>query len=492
VIKNAAIFTALLLISLVTGTCDLFEEIPPEENYYPEKEAWRFYAYDISEPRGPGDAQNYYEIAAVQLREGSKCEVWVDRTIKVSEDTAKAIADKFDTKIYPDNTDTFGSYEIIFKDPVSIKLFILILDIRDSYNKNGNRGFVAGYFDSRDLSDYKYSNGSPILYIDAYPNEIDSELTYSTIAHEFQHLINYCTSVKLRGYAMDTWIDEGLSCAAEYIYHGDADTSRLEHFNEDPRGTIARGNNFFIWGEDRDEGFDTTLDDYASVFLFFRWLDIQSGGRDIYRDIAQSTKYDHEAVTGAAAKRFGGGDAASFKNWDTLFGTWLKANYMGSADGREGYKGKIKPRVWAVPGGSGNEYKLYPGGAVYTKFDGTGTDTADIKYLSMTRTPEASNNQYPAGDTKRLVMFNAITDVYSSNGSFREDTIKQVTLPEGGKGETNPAISTSARSVLNKPYPVDARSVRGRGPDRRGPVPPAALFRGETPRPKVFQPASEN
>ncbi|MDR1318285.1 MAG: hypothetical protein LBJ90_01555, partial [Treponema sp.] len=270
-----------------------------------------------------------------------------------------AIANEFDTKIYAANTNTFGRYEneTVFPDPASVKLIILILDIKDSYGKDGNKGFVVGYFDPGDLTNSHYSNKAPILYIDANPNDINSELTYSTIAHEFQHLINYCTTVERRKYTMDTWIDEGLSCAAEYIYYGEIDTSRnsrLDRFNKDPLGTIARGNNFFIWGEDREEGSDTTLDDYATAYLFFLWLDIQ-GNREIYRDIAQSTKYDHEAVTEAAVKRFGGGDAASFKDWDVLLGTWLKANYIGSDSGREGYGNKIHPRVWAVPGG---EYEL--------------------------------------------------------------------------------------------------------------------------------------
>jgi hypothetical protein len=105
---------------------------------------------------------------------------------------------------------------------------------------------------------------------------------------------------------------------------------------------------------------------------------------------------------------------------------------------------------------------------VYTKYDGDALGTGDIKYLSMTRSP---GNSYPPGDTQRLVMFNAITDVYNSNGSFRKDTIKKGTLPPGGKGETKPP-SLSARSVLDAPYPIDVRMARGRGPGRQGFVPP--------------------
>ncbi|MDR1318658.1 MAG: hypothetical protein LBJ90_03460, partial [Treponema sp.] len=142
-IKKAAIFMLLPLISLVLGTCNFGELLPEEENYYPGKEdVYVFYAYDNSEPKGANSSGNYYEIKAVQLWDGSKCEVWVDRTIKVSEGTAKAIANEFDTKIYAANTNTFGRYEneTVFKDPASIKLIILILDIKDSYNKNGNKG----------------------------------------------------------------------------------------------------------------------------------------------------------------------------------------------------------------------------------------------------------------------------------------------------------------------------------------------------------------
>jgi hypothetical protein len=483
-IKKMPAAAAILLASLVMGACKLEVKLPEAVNYYPEKKAYLFYAYDNTEPHGRGSFRNYYEIAAVRLWEGTKCEVWVDRTIEVPESTARAMADTFDNKIYGDNTRTFGSYESIFEDPSSVKLVFLILDIRDNYSKDGNRGFIAGYFDPTDLSDLKYSNGA-ILYIDANPNDINSDLTYSTMAHEFQHLINYCyTLEKHRDHQMDTWIDEGLSSAAEYMYLGEIDASqnsRLDHFNKDPLGTIAKGNNFFIWSEERDEGSDTDLDDYATAYLFFQWLRIQSGstsGNDyrIYKAIAQSEKYDYRAVTEAAAAHFGGGDAARFGDWETLLGTWLSANYLSSTAGRDGYKGEIKPRVWAVPGGG---YTLYPGGAVYSKYSGNRpAGSADIKYLPMTRTSGESNNQYPAGDTRRLVMFNVITDVYDRDGSFREDTKKTGNLP--GTGEAKPAASLSARSALSGPYPVDVRMVRGRGPGRQPVVLPAAGAAGET------------
>jgi hypothetical protein len=400
----------------------------------------------------------------------------VDRTIKVSAETALTIKNKFDNQIYTIDTTAFGTYEEVLSDaPSSVKLIILILDIKDSYNGVDKKGFVAGYFDPKDLlpSQYEYANGAPILYIDADPNKLTSELTYSTIAHEFQHLINFCNSVEYRLVngslsLMDTWIDEGLSTAAEYLYggHDTSSSSRIAHFNRDPLGTITKGNNFFIWGEDRPEGSDTTLDDYATAYLFFQWLRLQSGGGDnIYTSIAQSSYADHNAVTRAAAIHFDSTDRNQYNSWPKLLGTWHQANYSSSPNGRLGYRldtSVIKPRVWAVAGGN---YALYPGGAVYSRSSNPKPgDAEDIHYLSAVRGAEAINNdKYPYSDTNRIIMFNVITDVYTNN-VFDPASIKTGSIP--GSGETKPNASISARSAFSAPYPIDVRMARGEQPRR--------------------------
>jgi hypothetical protein len=475
-LKTQGLTGLILLLSVLPASCPSEPESPDSSNYYPNLESYTAFAYNNAEPYGPKDNRNYYTVNMVQIGSGQYCNVWVDQTVWISEGDVQAIIKKYDGSIKLPITTVFGGYDGLFQDDDG-KVEIFLLDIKDNYGKNGNKSFVAGYFDSRDLlslfpsfeDDYPYGNKARILYIDAYPNTPASEQTYSTMAHELQHLINFCNSLAYRVsgktlYIQDTWIDEGLSSAAEYIYRGGHDDARIDHFNRDPLNTISRGNNFFVWGESRPEGDETVLDDYATVYMFFQWLRLQSGGGSgIYTAIAQSDSWDYRAVTGAAAAKFDGTDKTVFSDWQKLLETWHRANYVNDSSGRDGYRGdgSLKPRVWAVPE---KDYPLYPGGAVYSKYSGAVPEgDTFIKFASMTRTGSSVNPQYPysSGDAGRLLMFNVITDLYNSDGSYRSGFIKTGRLP--GAGEDKPA-SLPGRSVMDthEPYAIDVWDLRGR------------------------------
>jgi hypothetical protein len=479
--KKLFLIAFIPVLTLFAISCEnpVAEESPT--NYYPDRKSSIFYAYDNAEPYGPGSSRNYYKVNGVQLWEGQHCAIWVDRTVLVSSQDAREIANEFDNNIQPKITDAFGSYNYLFDPPGSGKIVLLLLDIKDNYGKNGNQAYVGGYFNAGDLltvilyngeSEYPYGNGAAMLYIDTSPTILPSGQSYSTMAHELQHLINFVNSLEYRSDRQDTWIDEGLSSAAEYIYQGGHDPSdrgRIHHFNTDPYTSISRGNNFFVWGEDRTEGKDVILDEYATVYMFFQWLRLQSGGGNgIYTAIAQSKAWDYKAVTGAANTYLNGGEG-EFSDWETLLGAWHQANYLNTSDGSTGYRGDsaLKPRVWAISGG---RYSLYPGEAVYSIYSNSKPAGSDgISFESMTRTETSNNTQYPSGDTNRLVMFNTIADIYTPNGYYKTDIIKTGNLP--GTGETKPPAA-SIRSVLNggEPYVIDAQDVRGRQ-GREGGIP---------------------
>jgi hypothetical protein len=470
-LKKPGPILLLTFLTFFVVSCPPEPESRDPSNHYPDLESYDIYAYDNSEPNGPGDNRNYYTVKAVQIGGGTYCNIWVDQTIWIPEEDRRNIIDKFDNHIKPRITEVFGAYDFLFE-PDDGKVEIFLLDIKDGYEKNGSRSYVAGYFDARDLlaalpalaADYPYGNKARILYIDTYPNKPASELTYSTMAHELQHLISFCNSLKHRNsdqtlYEQDIWINEGLSSAAEYIYRGEHDRDRIDHFNQDPLNTIARGNNFFVWDETRLGKENTVLDDYASVYLFFQWLRLQSGGGNgIYTAIAQSAQWDYHAVTAAAAAHFDGADKNNFAHWQTLLETWLRANYVNSSTGREGYRGDgiLKPRVWAIPAGT---YPLYPGEAVYSKYsDKAPTPSNGIQYETITRA--ASNNPpypYANGDTTRLLMFNTVADSRGAEASRRSGN-----LP--GAGETKPASFTgrNAADKTNEPYAIDVWDLRGR------------------------------
>jgi len=292
------------------------------------------------------DNDTFYEIEAELLAENSRCEVWVEKGSGVDRTTALAIASEYTNRIYPRITSNFsGPIDLPeigkFSSSVELahfvvkewtgknysKLTILLLDIQDGYTIE-NGAYTAGFFASRDfLSNADVmeidpafrSNERAMLYTDVYPGLSDMDEYYRTIAHELQHLMNFAVVMATKeDYPTDTWIDEGLSSAAEYVYAQEHLQQRINWFSADPAGLISKGNNFFVWGNRENENPDAVLDDYATVYLFFQWLRL-NGSDNVYKDITFSDKPDHRAVVEAIS---------GYSDWPSLLEGWLKASYF--------------------------------------------------------------------------------------------------------------------------------------------------------------------
>jgi hypothetical protein len=355
------------------------------------------------------------------------------------------------------------------------KLTILLLDIKDFYGKNGNESYVAGYFlpsdlfspDSFSSDDYK-TNQRDMIYIDTNPGiqggNIDSAC--NTIAHEMQHLMNYVSSFYYRQFLengelnyniMDTWIDEGLSSAAEWVYREHSDPKRIEWYNADKSGLIAEGNNFFVWGNREEDSQYAILDDYSTVYLFFQWLRIQSNKKDIYKEIITSTKFDHEAVT----------DAIGMGTWEGVLGDWLAANYINDSNptGKYGYKnepGFEKLEKHYVPI-TKNSISLYPGEGVYSyvktqviKAPTVGTPT--INYIGLSDT----NVAFPINTGGALLTYNTNT-VFTINIDGSVDSVPETGTITGEAPSVGIAKSVSGSggqgSTIKGPFPIGMGDV---------------------------------
>jgi len=92
------------------------------------------------------------------------------------------------------------------------KIYILVLDIPDDYNRLGT--YVAGYFEPlnqkrgvfRDPNTgiKLYSNEVEMIYIDSHPLDAGSVMAREILAHELQHLIHWRHDPD-----EDIWINEG-------------------------------------------------------------------------------------------------------------------------------------------------------------------------------------------------------------------------------------------------------------------------------------------
>jgi len=310
--------------------------------------------------------KSWYKVAATrkEVTEAPHCEVYVDNDLTgehaVSDAVAQAIATEFENNIYTSIQEKFDVVSDVDNDG---KITILLLDIQDDYKKTGDP-YVAGYFDgTHQLSGQqyeKYSNLTDMLFMDTNPGFQVLTNFYQTLAHELQHLINFNHNyIDGKGHIADTWINEGLSTAAEYFYNGAHVQNRIVYYNNTQyNSAIKNGAYFFNWAS------SWTTDKvarYATVYLFFQWLRIQSdNGNNIYKSIYAQGNMDLASFL-EAVKTHGVGST-----WKDILGNWFTANLFNNTSGLYGYKGEITltPPAFNASATRRN-LKLYPGGAVY-------------------------------------------------------------------------------------------------------------------------------
>jgi hypothetical protein len=289
---------------------------------------------------GPGDFwalrvndSSWYRVHSNLVAEGTSCIVYAEKGSSIDEAMGTAIANEYDTNIHAQMLDAFGAIEDVDGNG---KVILLLLDVKDSYS-GGSDPYVGGYFQPdqmRDPATYQYSNGADMLYIDINPQTPNTPAFYATIAHELQHLINYSQTVARKPSAhsiKDTWINEGLSTAAEYIYAGDPN-DRIKYVNYlynnlllgTSKDTVK--DTFFVW--------ENTLADYSTAYLFFQWLRIQAARLNptvagstpykIYKDILDEPGSNFSAVTNAL-NAFA--PTAPPLTWAELVRAWFASNY---------------------------------------------------------------------------------------------------------------------------------------------------------------------
>ncbi|KYC65985.1 Ig-like domain-containing protein [Heyndrickxia coagulans] len=310
-----------------------------------------------------GDSKSFYvqnietsdfsSISATLLYSGDHANVWVNNN-DITEDEAALLGKEFDNKIYRSDVDNFGMPSDVDQNG---KVNILCYDIQDGFSGSG--GYVAGYFSPRDLYQYSYSNQSEIFYIDTYPlmgmsATKDVSQAYSTLAHEFQHMINFNQKVFVQGLTdTDTWMDEGLSMAAEQIYTGAPLNDRIDYYNED--ADITKGHSLLYWDYEGD-----TLANYSLSYLFMEYLKAQCGqGNKIYKELINDPHTDYQAVQNIIHKYID--PNLSFGQFMTDFRAAL---VLKEDTGLYGFKGDTAFDGLKVKTYSGSSINIKGGGAI--------------------------------------------------------------------------------------------------------------------------------
>jgi len=273
----------------------------------------------------------FSSIEPVLRYSGRKANVWVDRN-QVTPEQAERVGREFDERIEPAVSTYFGQSSDIDRDG---KTNILLYDIQDGFEGSG--GYVAGYFWPGDLiHDIEGSNRAEVFYIDTYPAmgtlaKKDVASAYSTLAHEYQHMVNFNENVfKEQGSEMSLWLDEALAMAAEQVYTGRPLDGRINYYNSSD--AITSGHSLLYW-----DGANDTLSNYALSYLFGQYIRGQAGGAaGLYGEIIKRPENDYRAVEEALAKRTG--RAVPF---GAIMANFRAALFLNGKEGRYSFNGTL-------------------------------------------------------------------------------------------------------------------------------------------------------
>ena len=225
-----------------------------------------------------------------------KIAVFADNAIQAFDmDLAAEVRSRFEGAILPTVRDVFGEEPSTGPDGDSRITILLTDSMADG---------IAGIFYGIDLfardaghNQLKESNARKMFYINY---SLENSITrYGTLAHEFQHMVNFWQKLQRGGDGNyeETWLNEGLSKYAEEvcgygILSGDANTARLIRLSQQNFAGLTLTN-------------FANINSYGLSYLFVRFLAQENRYGTTYRDITRALvnsalidRANVEAVTG--------------------------------------------------------------------------------------------------------------------------------------------------------------------------------------------------
>lgn len=278
----------------------------------------------------------YTKRSATLRAAGKYCYIWVVdgyyRTdsgavsgATVTEEQIKTLMEKFDG-MYPLIREIFGKEAEVMVDGNSIvpidqvsdtgsKVNIVVYDINGDY-ASSQQGGVFGYFWAKDYYTpktatssatdvIKLSNSGKYFYIDSYftQNFNWAPSMYSTLAHEFQHMINFgvktLTPAAYNGNnnppSSATWYTEMMSMLCEDMmqqYLGCGDTAS-------PKSRLSQFCTYYTSSGITEWNNNAQLASYAVAYTFGAYLARNYGGAELIQKAAQNSSVDEASITEA-------------------------------------------------------------------------------------------------------------------------------------------------------------------------------------------------
>ena len=242
---------------------------------------------------------------------------------------------------------TYTSYRDSIFIPCNQKVIIFVSDLYGDA-KQGQTSGVVGYFYNGDMykqsfldahvnidrqgnpiskfdknskpnPNYKYSNEAAMLYVDSNFLTNNPKNVYTTLVHEFNHMINF--SIKTLQYSTnhtltlqgisnhmcDTWFTEMLAMVTEDMFCDYLQTA----YEESPMARLPLFNLFYNYGFRNWDSYtvagtndlDSIYVSYANTYAFGAFLARNYGGVDLIKDIATNEYINKEAIDKALKKR---------------------------------------------------------------------------------------------------------------------------------------------------------------------------------------------
>lgn len=227
---------------------------------------------------------------AVKKCEGSFCNVWYIEDpskpfIALSDSHFSSLAEKFDS-IYDKEIKIFGSNipRAYYRNTISNvackrRVNIVVYDIGLNSNEEETGG-TFGYFHDKDFfvrtASYRgdfvcgFSNLGEFIYVDSYFLSKYTEQIYSTLAHEFQHLLFFVNKDLNYNMQVYTWNTEMMSMLAEEILQSDLGVNDID--SPKSRFRYFKTGSFYGFTDKVWDTFDDGTFEYANTYAFGSYL----------------------------------------------------------------------------------------------------------------------------------------------------------------------------------------------------------------------------
>ena len=304
------------------------------------------------------------EVTATCIAKSEHLYVYVDNSVRdlFTAAEAVAVAREFDNRIYPNVRKWMGTEWKPGLDRDN-RITLLMHDV--GMNQSG--ADYGGYFAPTDqLPTLPNSNRREMLYMDVYQfRERDRHTFYSSLAHEFAHLINWFQN---GGTTDQRWLEEGTASFIEWAVYGTVHNIFVDGYLANPSVSLAYTNTADVY--------------YGGAFLLMLYLYEQYGGPEIIRRLIETDALGEQAIDAALAN---GGKSDRFPE---AFLKWGLANWMNTQaeNKRLGYAALPNRKVSAVARrvqgypNEGNNIPIDQWGAYYIVFENL-PETLDLSVI---------------------------------------------------------------------------------------------------------------